>query len=156
MSTSTHRSAGYTAIELLVTIALVGALAAVSLPFSMNMVDDYRLSGNAHDLSNATALAKMSASRVPTFHVADPACLVSTDAIRHKAVGEPVARSPQALMLLNHARIHGKGTSNSGKTQIVAPIGSPLQRLSLPDGLMLPPGIGVTLTPRTSACAEKP
>ncbi len=62
MSTSTHRSAGYTAIELLVTIALVGALAAVSLPFSMNMVDDYRLSGNAHDLSNATALAKMSAS----------------------------------------------------------------------------------------------
>ena len=53
---------GYTAIELLVALAIVGSLAAMSVPFSMSMVDDYRLSGNAHDLSNGVALTKMSAA----------------------------------------------------------------------------------------------
>lgn len=46
-----------------------------------------------YNSSNTCNLAKMSASRVPTYHVADPTCLQSTDAIRHKAVGEPVERT---------------------------------------------------------------
>ena len=54
---------------------------------------DLMLVVGGYNSSNTCNLAKMSASRVPTYHVADPACLQSTDAIRHKAVGEPVERT---------------------------------------------------------------
>lgn len=61
MSTS-RSSAGFSAIELLVVLAIAGSLAAMSVPFSMTMVDDYRVSGDAHNLSNSIAQAKMSAA----------------------------------------------------------------------------------------------
>ena len=53
---------GFSAIELLVVLAVAGTLAAMSVPMSMSMVDDFRLSGDAHDVSNSVALAKMSAA----------------------------------------------------------------------------------------------
>ncbi len=42
-----------------------------------------------YNSSNTCNLARMSATRVPTYHVADPACLESADTIRHKPVGIP-------------------------------------------------------------------
>lgn len=62
MSTRPSASAGFSAIELLVVLAVAGTLAAMTVPMSMSMVDEYRLSGDAHDVSNSIALAKMSAS----------------------------------------------------------------------------------------------
>lgn len=62
MSTRRSASAGFSAIELLVVLAVAGTLAAMTVPVSMSMVDDYRLSGDAHDVSNSIAMAKMSAS----------------------------------------------------------------------------------------------
>lgn len=59
---SLRSSAGFSAIELLVVLAIAGSLAAMIVPFSMSMVDDYRISGDAHDLSNSVAQAKMSAA----------------------------------------------------------------------------------------------
>ena len=40
-----------------------------------------------YNSSNTCNLARICAARVPTFHIADPDCLVSADEIRHRPVG---------------------------------------------------------------------
>ena len=40
-----------------------------------------------YNSSNTCNLARMCATHVPTYHIADPECLVSADAITHKPVG---------------------------------------------------------------------
>lgn len=62
MSNRVRASSGFSALELLVVLGLAATLAAMSLPVSMSMVDDYRLSGDAHNVSNTIALAKMTAA----------------------------------------------------------------------------------------------
>ena len=42
-----------------------------------------------YNSSNTCNLARICAERVPTFHIADPDCLVSADEIRHRPVGPP-------------------------------------------------------------------
>ncbi len=54
--------AGFSAVELLMVVALVGSLAAVSVPLSGGMIDDIRLRGDAHALSGSLALTKMTAA----------------------------------------------------------------------------------------------
>jgi 4-hydroxy-3-methylbut-2-enyl diphosphate reductase len=41
-----------------------------------------------YNSSNTCNLAHICAEHVPTYHIADPACLVSANAIRHKPVGQ--------------------------------------------------------------------
>lgn len=45
-----------------------------------------------YNSSNTCNLARMSSSHVPTYHVADPSCLESPSALRHKPVGQPAER----------------------------------------------------------------
>ena len=40
-----------------------------------------------YNSSNTCNLARICAERVPTFHIADPDCLESADAIRHRPAG---------------------------------------------------------------------
>src|SRR6185295_875840 len=40
-----------------------------------------------YNSSNTCNLARICAKRCPTFHIADPDCLVSAEAIRHRPVG---------------------------------------------------------------------
>ncbi len=42
-----------------------------------------------YNSSNTGNLARMCAARVPTFHIAEPACLLSAAEIRHRPVGVP-------------------------------------------------------------------
>jgi 4-hydroxy-3-methylbut-2-enyl diphosphate reductase len=42
-----------------------------------------------YNSSNTCNLARICAERVPTFHIADPECLVSGDQVRHRPVGAP-------------------------------------------------------------------
>ena len=42
-----------------------------------------------YNSSNTCNLARICAERVPTLHIADPACLISRDEIRHRPVGPP-------------------------------------------------------------------
>jgi 4-hydroxy-3-methylbut-2-enyl diphosphate reductase len=42
-----------------------------------------------YNSSNTCNLARICAERVPTFHIADPACLVSAAEIRHRPIGQP-------------------------------------------------------------------
>ncbi|MGE0393307.1 MAG: 4-hydroxy-3-methylbut-2-enyl diphosphate reductase, partial [Vicinamibacterales bacterium] len=45
-----------------------------------------------YNSSNTCNLARMSSTQVPTYHVADPSCLESASALRHKPVGQSVER----------------------------------------------------------------
>jgi 4-hydroxy-3-methylbut-2-enyl diphosphate reductase len=42
-----------------------------------------------YNSSNTVNLARICASRVRTYHIADPACLLSAGQIRHRPVGAP-------------------------------------------------------------------
>lgn len=42
-----------------------------------------------YNSSNTCNLARMCAERVPTYHIADPECLVSPTEIRHRVIGAP-------------------------------------------------------------------
>lgn len=53
------RDAGFSAVELLIAVAIIGSIAALAAPISGNMIEDIRLRGDAQGLSSAVALTKM-------------------------------------------------------------------------------------------------
>lgn len=53
---------GFSAVELLIVLAIAGCVAAISIPASSNMVAEFRTSGDAHGVSNSVALARMNAA----------------------------------------------------------------------------------------------
>ena len=57
-----HPEAGFTLFEILVTAAIIGIVAAIAVPMVGNAMASLRISGDAHDVSNAAALAKMRAA----------------------------------------------------------------------------------------------
>ena len=50
---------------------------------------DLMLVIGGYNSSNTCNLAHICAEHVPTYHIADPACLISPTLIRHKPVGQP-------------------------------------------------------------------
>ena len=42
-----------------------------------------------YNSSNTCNLARICAEKVPTYHIADPECMISADEIRHRPVGAP-------------------------------------------------------------------
>jgi len=55
-------SQGFSAVELLIVLAIAGCVAAMAIPASIGMVDEFNLSGDAHGVSNSLALARMGAA----------------------------------------------------------------------------------------------
>jgi prepilin-type N-terminal cleavage/methylation domain-containing protein len=55
-------SRGFSLIELLMVLAIMGVLAVIAVPMSGNTIRYLKLSGDARELSNATAVAKMRAA----------------------------------------------------------------------------------------------
>jgi prepilin-type N-terminal cleavage/methylation domain-containing protein len=53
---------GFSAIELLIVVAIIGSMAAVGLPLSAGMIDDMKLRGDAQGLSAAVAQSKLTAA----------------------------------------------------------------------------------------------
>src|SRR5687768_15734276 len=55
-------SRGFSLIELLLVVAIMGTLVAITVPMSGNAIRYLKLSGDAREISNATAVAKMRAA----------------------------------------------------------------------------------------------
>jgi prepilin-type N-terminal cleavage/methylation domain-containing protein len=56
------RQDGFSILELLATLAIVGVLATIALPSGTRTINDLRLRGDARSLHNTVALAKMRAA----------------------------------------------------------------------------------------------
>lgn len=55
-------SAGFSALEVLVVVAITGVVAAIAVPMAGNSLGYYRLSGDARSVANTVAVAKMRAA----------------------------------------------------------------------------------------------
>lgn len=60
--TRLFRPQGYSLIELLVVLGLIGVISAVAVPMTSSTVSDLRVRGDARAISNIVALAKMRAT----------------------------------------------------------------------------------------------
>jgi 4-hydroxy-3-methylbut-2-enyl diphosphate reductase len=54
---------------------------------------DLMLVVGGYNSSNTCNLARICAERVPTYHIADPSCLLSGDEVRHRPVGAPSTKT---------------------------------------------------------------
>lgn len=56
-----NRNAGFTLIELFITMAMIGIMAAIAVPSFMNWLSNYRLKAASHDIRSLLQTAKVKA-----------------------------------------------------------------------------------------------
>lgn len=61
-SSSFRSQAGFTLIDMLVVVAIIGLVSAIALPSTTSMMSGYKIKGNAQAISHLVGLAKMRAA----------------------------------------------------------------------------------------------
>lgn len=61
-SSSFRDQAGFTLIDMLVVVAIIGLVSAIALPSTTSMMSGYKIKGNAQAINNLVGLAKMRAA----------------------------------------------------------------------------------------------
>ena len=61
-SRSLRNQGGFTLIDMLVVIAIIGLVSAIALPSTTSMMSGYKIKGNAQAINNLVGLAKMRAA----------------------------------------------------------------------------------------------
>jgi prepilin-type N-terminal cleavage/methylation domain-containing protein len=56
------QDSGFSAVELLIVVAIVGSMAAIGIPLSAGMIDDFKSRGDAQALSSAIAQTKLTSA----------------------------------------------------------------------------------------------
>lgn len=57
-----RQDSGFSAVELLIVVAIIGSMAAIGLPLSSGMIDDIKIRGDAQAFSAAVAQTKLTSS----------------------------------------------------------------------------------------------
>src|SRR4051794_10610233 len=57
-----RRESGFTLVETLIVVGLIGVVSAIAVPMFGNAIANFRVSGDARSVSNAMAVAKMRAA----------------------------------------------------------------------------------------------
>ncbi|MFL6280307.1 MAG: 4-hydroxy-3-methylbut-2-enyl diphosphate reductase [Vicinamibacterales bacterium] len=75
---------------------------------------DLMLVVGGYNSSNTCNLARICAAKVPTYHIADPECMLSGDEIRHRPVGAPSTTA--GVEAVTRAWLPASGALNVGLT----------------------------------------
>jgi 4-hydroxy-3-methylbut-2-enyl diphosphate reductase len=93
-----------------------------------------------YNSSNTCNLARICAERVPTYHIADPGCLVSPDEIRHRPIGAPSTQTLSEAVTrgwLGHGNlVVGLTAGASTPNNIVGQVVERLEALALAPGVL--------------------
>jgi prepilin-type N-terminal cleavage/methylation domain-containing protein len=109
---------GFSLLELLIVVAILVTLAAITVPRVMSTISDIKMRYVAQNLGGLLQSARMQAVRKNTFYMVQPTILASGDAAYvATAKGQAYASSDPVLPLDNQITVHmgiGSGAPNEG------------------------------------------
>ena len=109
---------GFSLLELLIVVAILVTLAAITVPRVMSTISDIKMRYVAQNLGGLLQSARMQAVRKNTYYMAQPTTLASGDAAYvATARGQAYASSDPVLPLDNQITVHmgtGSGAPNEG------------------------------------------
>jgi prepilin-type N-terminal cleavage/methylation domain-containing protein len=109
---------GFSLLELLIVVAILVTVAAITVPRVMSIISDIKMRYVAQNLGGLLQSARMQAVRKNTYYMVQPTTLASGDAAYvATARGQTYASSDPVLPLDNQITVHmgtGSGAPNEG------------------------------------------
>jgi prepilin-type N-terminal cleavage/methylation domain-containing protein len=109
---------GFSLLELLIVVAILVTIAAITVPRAMSTISDIKMRYVAQNLSGLLQSARMQAVRKNTFYMVQPTTLTSGDAAYYAhAKGDAYASGDPVLPIGEGITVHigtGSGAPNEG------------------------------------------
>jgi len=137
-----HTRPGFTLVELMIVVAVIGVLAAISVPAMRSFFEDLRLKAGARDVADALRLARAEAIRTSTPHLVFFSMGAATDPGGTPLPNDPTTGAPVPILIVRddtancridaadpQTELHAKqglswGTSVSGTTSVPSDSGA--------------------------------